>query len=371
MVTPSFYPIKGGTESVVRNLSIKLNKIGVHVDVMTFNMDRKWNPRWRQKIETLEELTVFKVPALDWFPFSHSPRLNFRVNVIPGRFTHLMKEYDLIHFHEAEFSFPLFSFFIKKPKILHIHGIRLDYFQRYHLSRFLLKNVADFYLSLTKNMQNDLITLGIPKNKIEYLPNAVDTKIFQPKEKKMDNTLLYVGRIEPNKGLHVLLKSLKHIKDSVELEIIGPLGWNQNYNQNIMQLIELENRRGKHKIKYVGSIDPNQPSLIERYQKASIFVLPSLYEAFGMALIEAMACATPVIATNTGGTSEIIANGITGILVPVNDYMKLAEAINYLLKNVDARIKLGKAGRKLVEDNFSIELVVKKLCRIYDKMANN
>ena len=63
MVTPSFYPVKGGTETMVRNLSIELNKVGVHVDVMTFNMDRKWNPKWRKKIENLDKnlrpLTTF------------------------------------------------------------------------------------------------------------------------------------------------------------------------------------------------------------------------------------------------------------------------------------------------------------------------
>ena len=369
MVTPSFYPIEGGTETMVRNLSIELNKVGVHVDIMTFNMDRKWNPKWRKKIEKLDGITVFKVPALNWLPIKHSPRITFGINLIPGRFTHLMKEYDIIHFHEVEFSFPFFSFFVKKPKILHLHGIRFDYFKRYHLSRFILKTAADLYLSLSKQMKNELITLGIPKDKIVCFPNAVDSKIFQPKEKKMDNTIRYVGRIAPRKGLHVLLKSLNYIKNSVDLEIIGPPGWNQDYYQNILRLIEIENRRGKHKIRYLGRVD--QTSLIEGYQKASIFVLPSLFEPFAVVLLEAMACETPVISTYTGGTPEIIKNGENGILVPVNNPNKLAEAINYLLENKDVRIKFGKAGRKWVTENLSIEVSIKKLCKIYETMLNN
>jgi len=371
MVTPSFYPIEGGTETMVRNLSIELNKVGVHVDILTFNMDRKWNPKWRKKIEKIDGITVFKIPALNWLPIVHSPRITSKLNLIPGRFTHLMKEYDIIHFHEAEFTFPFFSRFVKKPKILHLHGIRFDYFKRYHFSRFLLKTAADLYISLTKQMKNELIALGIPKDKIELLPNGVDTQIFQPKEKKIDNTLLYVGRIAPGKGLHVLLKSLKYIKTPVELEIIGPSGWDLDYYQNMLRLIEIENRRGKHKIRYLGCVKPNQTSLIERYQKASIFVLPSFYEAFGVVLLEAMACETPVVSTQTGGTTEIVINCINGMLVPVNHHIKLAEAINYLLENKDVRIKFGKTGRKTVKDNFSIEIVVKKLCRIYEKIANN
>jgi glycosyltransferase involved in cell wall biosynthesis len=54
MVTPGYYPIRGGTETVVRNLSIELSKIGVDIDIMTFNMDQKWHPKWKGKMEKLD-----------------------------------------------------------------------------------------------------------------------------------------------------------------------------------------------------------------------------------------------------------------------------------------------------------------------------
>jgi glycosyltransferase involved in cell wall biosynthesis len=371
MVTPSFYPIEGGTETMVRNLSIELKKVGVHADILTFNMDRKWDPKWRKKIEKIEGVTVFRVPALNWLPIKHSPRITSKINLIPGRFTHLMKEYDIIHFHEAEFSFPFFSYFVKKPKILHLHGIRLDYFKRYHFSRFLLKTAADLYLSLTEQMKNELIALGIPKDKIELLPNAVDPQIFQAKGKKMDNKLLYVGRIDPGKGLQILLKSLKYVNNSVHLEIIGPPGWSSDYYQNVLRLIEIENRRGIHKIRYLGRVNPNQASLIESYQNASILVLSSFYEAFGVVILEAMACKTPVISTPTGGTKELIKHGENGLLVSINNPIELAAGINYLLEKKDVRIKFGNAGRKLVIEKFSFDVVIKKLCKIYEKFVNN
>jgi len=369
MVTPGFHPIKGGTETIVRNLSIELNKIGVRTDILTFNMDRKWNPKWKGTTEEIDGITVFKVPALNWLPIVNSPRIKLGINLIPGRFTHLMNEYDIIHFHEAEFSFPFFSYFVKKPKILHLHGIKFDYFKRYHLSRIILKNVADLYLSITKQMKNELIMLGIPKDKIVYFPNAVDPKIFQPKEKKVNNTILFVGRIAPDKGLHVLLKSLNYIKNFIDLKIIGPSDWNLYYYQKILRWIEIENRKGKHNIKYLGHVD--QPILIQEYQKASIFVLPSLFEPFGIVLLEAMSCKTPVVATYVGGIPEIVKNGENGILVPRNNPLKLAEAIDYLLENEDVRIKFGEAGRKWVIENFSIEALIKKLCKIYEVVLNN
>jgi glycosyltransferase involved in cell wall biosynthesis len=156
----------------------------------------------------------------------------------------------------------------------------------------------------------------------------------------------------------------------VNLEIIGHSDWNINYYKSILKLIEIENSKGKHKIKYLGPIDSNHPRLIEEYQKASVLILPSLYEAFGMVIIEALACETPVITTNVGGTPEIVKDGVNGILVPVNDPVKLAEAIDYLLNNKYIRRKFGEAGRKIVVENFSIEVLVKKLYKIYKKIIN-
>lgn len=371
MVTPGYYPIKGGTETLVYSLSRELQKLGVKVDVMTFNMDKKWHPKWRGKIEETDGITVIKIPALNWLPMVNSPRIKLGINVIPGRFQHVMKKYDIVHFHEAEFSFPLFSYLVKKPKILQLHGIKFGYFERYALSRLILKNVAYYYFCPTQIMINELLMLGIPRSKIAYFPNSVDTRLFKPCQEKEDNALLYIGRIDPTKGLHILLKSLKFIKNPVKLEIIGRPDWDINYYKRVLQLIEIENKKGIHEIKYIGDFDPNHPHLIERYQKASVLVVPSFYEAFGMVIIEALACETPVIATNTGGTPEIIKNGENGIIVPVNDPIKLAEAIDYLLSNKHIRINLGKTGREKVVERFSITAAAKKLYTMYEKILDN
>jgi len=367
MATPGFHPIKGGTETVVRNLSIELNRIGVHTDVMTFNMDRKYAPKWRGKIEKIDGITVFKVPALNWLPIEHSPRITLGVNLIPGRFTNLLKEYDIIHFHEVDFSFPLFSFFVKKPKILHLHGIHIDFFKQYHLSRIIFKQVADYYITITRHMGRDLTELGITTNRILYLPNSIDVNFFKPKEEKEDNLLLYLGRIVPVKGLHVLLESLRYIKQSTRLVIVGPIG-DFKYYQDILEHIERENKKGKHKITYLGIVP--QAELMKIYQEASIFILPSFWEAFPVVILEALSCETPVITTPVGGNPEVIRNSENGILVPPNNPLKLAEAIQHLIDNKDIRIRMGKEGRKWVIKNFSLEVIAKRLCNIYESILS-
>lgn len=369
MATPGFYPIIGGTEVVVRNLSKKLNDIGIDTDIMTFNMDRKWEPKWSGKIETIDGLKVIKIPALNWFPMTHSNRITMGINLIPGRFTNVFKHYDIIHFHE-DLSFPLFSYGTNKPKIFHLHGLKMDFFKRYFISKLILKNVADLYLCITKRMKNDLTKLDIPEEKIKWLPNGVDVNLFRPVGEKKDNLLLFVGRICAQKGLHVLLKSLVYLKKPVHLVIIGPSDYDPIYYKSILSLIEKENRRGKHKITYLGEL--NREAIIKWYQKASIFILPSIRdEALGIVNLEALSCETPVVATNVGGVSEGIYNGVNGILVPPNESIELSQAIQYLLDNEDVWRKFSKEGRKWVITNFSIEVIVKRLFEIYKEISSN
>ena len=368
MVTPGFHPIKGGTETMVRNISVELNRMGVHVDVMTFNMDRKWNPRWRGKIEKIDGITVFKIPALNWLPIEHSPRITLGVNLVPGRFTNLLKRYDIIHFHEEDFSFPLFSFLVRRPKILHLHGIHVDFYKRYHLSRIILNHVADLYISISRQMERDLAELGIPRSRIVYLPNAVDVELFRPQGEKEDNLLLYVGRITFDKGLHVLLESFRYLKKSAHLVIVGPMDCSFAYHQRILKLIERENQKGKHEITYLGGMP--HVEVIKWYQKASIFILPSSREAFPVVILEALSCETPVIAAPVGGVPEIVRNFENGILVPASNPLKLTKAIQFLLDNKDLRIKISREGRKWVTRKFSLEVFAEKLCDIYKKVIS-
>lgn len=362
MVTPGFYPIKGGTETMVRNLSVELDRVGVNVDVMTFNMDRKWHPRWKGKIEKIDGIKVFKIPALNWLPIEHSPRITMGINLVPGSFTNILKKYDIIHFHE-DVTLPLFSFLVRKRKIFQLHGLDVNFYKRYHLSRIILKHVADLYISISSRMEKDLVELGIARNKIIYLPNGVNTRLFCPHPEKEDNLLLFVGRITFTKGLHVLLESLRYLKRSVHLVIIGPLSWSPEYYQSILKSIEQENLKGKHEVEYLGALD--QQNIIKWYQKASIVILPSFVEAFPVVILESLSCGTPVIATAVGGVPEVVRDGENGILVPLNNPPKLAEAIHYLLDNREIRIRLGVEGRKLIKRSFSLDAVVSRLCNIY------
>jgi glycosyltransferase involved in cell wall biosynthesis len=366
MVTPCYYPVKGGTETMVRNLVIALNKNGVQTSVMTFNVDQNRNPKWQGKTEKIDGITVYRIPALCLI---RSYRVTAMVNFIPGRFTNILKNYDIIHFHEFELSFPFFSYLIKKPKILHLHGINPNFLKRHHISRFLLKHLAHIYISISRQMTKELVALGIPESKVIYVPNSVDTNFFKPGKLKEENLLLYVGRISELKGLHILIEALKYLKESVRLVIIGPLDWNTNYYRNLLNLIKKENEKGKHEIKCLGAME--QSEIVEWYQKASLLILPSFAEGFPVTILEALSCETPVIATPVGGVPEIIKNRETGISIPPGNPIRLAEAIDYLLENEDVRLKMACEGRKLVKEQYSLETAIKKLCSIYKHLRES
>jgi len=180
--------------------------------------------------------------------------------------------------------------------------------------------------------------------------------------------LLFVGRIEKYKGLHVLLKSLLYVKEPVQLSIIGPLVGEAKYHKRIFELIIKVNEKTAHRVNYLGPKRPTE--IIKYYQMASILVVPSLSESFGNVILESLACETPVIASNVGGIPEIITNYKNGILIPPNDAKKLAKVIEFLLNREELIRKLGEQGRRLVVEKFSVEVVAKKLLEVYNRLIN-
>lgn len=368
MLTPSYSPIVGGTERVVQNLTLKLNQNGIHTDVMTFNMNEKWNPFWRGEIKK-DNFTLFRVPAFNFFPkMKYNPlEISLEVHVIPKlNFIKRLKDYDILHFHDvADLSFPLFSYFIKKPKIFQCHTLTefYRYYKKGPFSKKILRKVADTYICMSNPSKKLLSDLGIPQSKIFILHNGVDPEEFKPnKEAKVDNMLLFVGRIEKRKGVHVLLNSLKYLEIPVSLKIAGP----KNDNQYIGEIMGSTDKRqiGIHKVELLGYV--NEKKLVELYQSASIVIIPSLVEDFGIVNLEALACETPVVASGVGGITEIVKNGVNGLLVLPNDPKKLANALTKLLENKELIEQYGINGRQMVKEHFSWDSIAKELISIYE-----
>ncbi|NIR49846.1 glycosyltransferase [candidate division KSB1 bacterium] len=207
-----------------------------------------------------------------------------------------------------------------------------------------------------------VVPLGIrvEKFRASYEVNRKASLIRQRYDRPI---ILFVGRLTYYKGLDVLLESADRIPAKFLLIGTGPL------QQKVQRLVDQNGLADKIFLLHNVTDD----DLVSYYHACDLAVLPSneRSEAFGIVQLEAMTCGKPVVSTNlTTGVPWVNRHGETGLVVPVNDPAKLAEAINYLLKNERERIRLGENGQRRVERHFTLEKVTQKLEQVYHQVLN-
>jgi D-inositol-3-phosphate glycosyltransferase len=226
---------------------------------------------------------------------------------------------------------------------------------------------ANRLIAATPLEKNQMTWLyGAPADKISIVPPGVDLERFQPLDTvesrrfvgipPEDKLILFVGRIQPLKGIDVLMKALGLIKqqepkllDNVCVSIIGgapqPDAEIEQAEFDRLETLRADLGIGDL-ITFLGAKD--QDKLVHYYSAAEMVVMPSHYESFGMVALEAMACGTPIIASDVGGLSFSIEDGFNGYLVPGKDPQALAEKIRMLLKYPILREQFGEQARTWV-----------------------
>lgn len=186
-------------------------------------------------------------------------------------------------------------------------------------------------------------TLAINK-KSTYIPNGVDTKKFSPlgQNQPAIPTILFVGRLEPQKNILTLIEAVSHIKTPLKLHIVGDGALRQ-------AVIDMAKKRGVM-IKLESQVDHDL--LPKIYQHATIFILPSVKEGSPKVLLEAMSCGLPCIASDIPEHQEIITDHKNGLLVKPTVSM-LTRAIKALLKNATLQHRLGKNARDTIVNRFN------------------
>jgi len=201
--------------------------------------------------------------------------------------------------------------------------------------------------------------------------------------------LLFVGRVSPEKGLHVLLDAFQKVIERyprTRLEIVGPASLvsiellvTLSDDPKVADLASFysgsyfSHLRDKlpsgvaPQVCFTGSVPYSQ--LTNHYRNGDVYVQPSFSEAFGMPVAEAMASGLPVVAARVGGIPEVVVNGKTGLLVESGDATALAEAILRLFEDEDLRKSMAKAGRQRILELFSWERIVESLLRQYKSIC--
>jgi glycosyltransferase involved in cell wall biosynthesis len=189
---------------------------------------------------------------------------------------------------------------------------------------------------------------NIPRHRFKVVPNGIDTDLFYPLpeiEREKNHLIVTNSADMPLKGLDYLLKAVKEVLKThpVKLTVVGE----PKKDSRIIKLIrELDLGR---QVTFTGRIDNG--SFVRCYARASLAVIPSLYEGFGLPAGEAMACGVPVISTSGGALPEVV--GDAGLVIPSADSRALAEAIKALLDNPEKAKALGEAGFKRVHQFFT------------------
>jgi phosphatidylinositol alpha-1,6-mannosyltransferase len=210
--------------------------------------------------------------------------------------------------------------------------------------------------------------LGIEKNRICVITNGVDPQRFRPVRKNSEKNdikrLLTVSRLDLHKGHDRVLEAMAILKR----EKITPHYLIVGQGEEEVQLRKLAQRFGlERQVEFAGYIPDSELSDI--YAKADIFIMASrqipgrldLIEGFGIAFLEASASGLPVIAGNSGGVSDAVIYGKTGLLVDPNEPKNIARAIKLMLENADFAQQLGKHGREWVEKQMSWDCIVDRI----------
>ena len=207
--------------------------------------------------------------------------------------------------------------------------------------------------------------LGVPASKITVIPNAAEPRAAMPRDERLRAQLLgnsralalTVARLDPQKGFTHLLEAAALLPD-VTFAVAGE-------GPERERLVERASSLGvAERVRWLGHRD-DVPSLLAA---ADLFVLPSLNEGLPLAAMEAMFASVPVVATDAGGTGELVRDGVTGLLVPPADPRALADAVRTLVCEPERAARLAAAARLLVEREHTVRSMAAATSRLYEEL---
>ncbi len=320
-VCPRFYPYIGGVETHVMEVTRRLSNKGFEVEVLT--TDPVGN---LPKEEVLEKVKIRRFAS--WAPGESY----FFSNQLRSYLVHNSRSYEIVHAHSYH-AFPALYAARSKSKnrfifTSHFHGGGHTFMRNLlHIPyKYVAKNIfekADYVVSVSSHEKNLIAKkFKVSAQKIVVIPDGINQAEFplMKKEQSDKKMILYVGRLENYKGVDYIVKVLPLVDDDIQLEIVGK-GPHRN------SILSLVNRLGiSNRVRL--SQDLSRQELLNKYSEASLFVLLSKYEAFGIVVAEALASGTPCIVTNSSALAEWIDNkNCFGMDYPI-DLGKLADLIN-------------------------------------------
>ena len=384
----------GGMNVYVRDLTRQLGQMGIHVDVFTRSQDD-------HVPHVLHELgygnRVVHVPAGPEHPIPKEELVNYIPDFVEGiKYFACEKgiKYDIIHSHywlsgiaaaalsDAWGGTPIVHMFHTlgemKNRIARTEAEREGEY-RIEGERQVLRR-ADRVVVATVAELTQLRFLYKANGNMVVIPPGVDVSHFYPipaDEAKLfiglkpeDRMVLFVGRIEPLKGVDTLIQAMSclRLKEArpVHLAIIGgdPAASPEEMSAEMARLQKLcDDLVVDQTVVFLGKRD--QDRLPYYYSAAELVVMPSHYESFGMVALEAMACGTPVIASEVGGLAYLVRDGETGFTIPDQEPEELCEKISWLLNDKGLHEAMSARAVEYAQD-YAWEKIAQQLVEVYE-----
>lgn len=389
----------GGMNVYVRDLTCELGRLGVHVDVFTRSQDE-------HVPHVLHDLgfgnRVVHIPAGPEEPKSKSDITKYIPEFAQGIIQFAAEKgikYDVIHSHywmsglaaellsDAWGGTPVVNMFHTlgemKNRVARSESEKADE-NRLNGERQVLRRADRIIVATLAEMTQLRFLYRADSRKMTVIPPGVDTSHFYPipadeaKQyiglKPENRMVLFVGRIEPLKGVDTLIQAmacldLQGIHRPVHLAIIGgdvdvsP----EDMSEEMSRLQKMcDDLCMGGMVLFLGK--RGQDTLPYYYSAAEVVVMPSLYESFGMVALEAMACGTPVIASEVGGLGYLVQNGITGYTIPDSEPETLCDKLSWLLGNTDLRNEMGRSAAEYAA-NYAWNKIASQVIDVYKEVT--
>lgn len=350
-------------------------------EVTVYTSDYRVNWEW---VESLPQVKVYA--------FKTRSRLA-KFYVTPGILHHTRKgirHFDVIHLHDYRtFQNIVVSGYAKRydvPYVLQAHGVlrriiekqRLKWIYDVFFGYELLRD-ASKVIAVNPVEAKQYRSMGVPEEKIAVIPNGIDLSEYAdlppkgcfkrkfniPEDRKI---ILYLGRIHRIKGIDFLVKAYAHLVKNMNfndaiLVIAGPDDGYLSEIQALIKTLKLD------EVLLSGPLYGRDK--LEAYVDADLFVLPSIYEIWGLTVLEAAACSTPVIVSGGNAIRAIVCKNKFGLSVKYGDNIQLAESIHELLSNDDLLREMGREGRKFIFENYDWANIIITLEKLYEEVVVN
>jgi len=295
------------------------------------------------------------------------------------------KHYDVIHVHEyrtyQNIVVQKLAGRLELPYVLQAHGsvpriglaIRKLLFDQFFGYNILKK--ASIAIAVSPAEVYDYCRFGLPQDRVRVVPNAINLSEFQNLPPRgvlrgklslgpSEQMILYLGRLDPIKGIDLLISAFQSVlvkHNNAHLVIAGP---DRNYRPVLRRMAK--NLGVDHRVHFLPALFSREK--LQAMVDADVFVLPSLYEVFGLVILEAQACMTPVVASRVGGIRSIIKDNSTGLMFERGNPDDLAEKVGTILEDREHSLEFARRARKHLEEYYSIQKTVDRLEGIYARL---